>query len=168
MRPRLARTTLSRALSSALARRAPSKWAIVELYISTPIREQSDDPEELIGYLSNHAELATRRVRAIRSLLAAGWTMARPAIRLDDPRTFLENLQREFERNAIGERVTEPLHADGYLDFTIRFRKRYRDSDTAQDDVHELSLHDGRDNWSFGWDEQPDGDVAWWDEINGD
>jgi hypothetical protein len=144
------------------------KWAIVELHISTPIFGGQESPEDLIAHLRHHAQVAPRRERAIRQLIANGWTMDRPAIRFDHPRTLLEALATECERSAAGERVTEPLHADGFVDFDIRFRKRYRDSDSAQDDIHALALHDGTDNWGFAWDDQPDGDVAWWDEIDGD
>jgi hypothetical protein len=142
-------------------------WAIVELHLSTPIADDGRAVNDLARHLEAQAELAPRRVEGIRKLTDAGWSMARPAVLLDEPKPFLSRLAAEVARLDRDESVSEPLLADGHLDLDIRFRKQFASSDDALEEVAHLALHDGSDNWDFAWNEQPNGDVEWWDEIPG-
>jgi hypothetical protein len=162
MKPRVPQGRLTDALRTVRRRAARPTWAVVELHVGTPINTNSEDPLDLAGHFRWDGRLGPRRAAAIEALIAAGWAMDRPAVRLDEPRRLLDDLQRAQVAEGDDQRVIGPLHCDGFLDFDIRFRKRYRDAQLAEHEVRELELTDGSDNWDLGWDEQPDGDVAWW------
>jgi hypothetical protein len=147
------------AIRQVLARR---RWAVVELHVGTPINFTSSDPIDLAGHFREDSRLAARRAAAIEALLAAGWTMDRPTVRLDEPERLLKDLHRAHCHRRSEHRGVARVHCDGFLDFDIRFRKRFRAAELAEQDVRELALHDGSDNWDLGWNERRDGDVTWW------
>lgn len=137
------------------------RWAIVELHVATPVYPSASDPSDVAAHFRNVSTLAGRRATAISALAAAGWEMDHPTVRLDDPARLTAELRRDMERQGTA-RVINRLRCDGFLDVDLRFRKRYRAAENAERDLVALALDDGTDNWDFGWDERPDGDVAWW------
>ncbi len=143
------------------ARFAPEKWVVVELLVASPIN-WLDQPADLIRHFESERQDAGGRIHAIRALTAAGFTMDPPAIVLSDPGLLIETLAGQQARRRRGEhRITQPVRCDGDVDFTLRFRRRFRDPHVATATVARLAI-DSRSMWNLGWDEQPDGDVQWW------
>jgi hypothetical protein len=107
-------------------------WAVLDLHLPTALRVSST-PERLGAHLTEEAQQATQRAFAIDKLIATGWSVERPVA---------------------------PLRFDGQLDIEVRFRKRFKTARQAEAEIATIGLRNA-ETWSFGWDEQPDGDVAY-------